>query len=80
MHALIDGDIFLYEFGSAKQDNGQPLQWPFVVSRLDARINNILEAVEATSHQIYITGPGNFRESVATIQKYKGNRPSDKPY
>lgn len=80
MHALIDGDIFLYEFGSAKSEDGSPLQWPFIISRLDARINNILEAVGATSHKIYITGPGNFRESVATIQKYKGNRPKDKPY
>lgn len=80
MHALIDGDIFLYEFGSAKQENGKPLPWPFVISRLDARIRNILEAVGADTHQIYLTGKGNFREQVATIKPYKGNRPMDKPY
>ena len=80
MHALIDGDIFLYEFGSAKKEDGSPLPWPFVVSRMDARIYNILDAVGADTHQIYLTGKGNFREQVATIKPYKGHRPADKPY
>lgn len=80
LHALIDGDILLYEFGSAKNEDGTPLKWPFVISRLDARLANILNAVNATSHQIYLTGKGNFREKIATIQPYKGHRPSEKPY
>lgn len=80
MHALIDGDIFLYEFGSAKQENGTPLQWPFVVNRLESRISRILEAVGAETYQIYLTGKGNFRIDVATILPYKGHRPKDKPY
>lgn len=80
MHALIDADILLYEFGSAKQENGDPLPWPRVVSRLDARIENILKAVDATDYQLYLTGPGNFREQVATIKPYKGHRPIEKPY
>lgn len=80
MHALIDGDIFCYEFGSAKKDDGSPLQWPFVVSRMDGRIANILNAVGATSHQIYLTGEGNFRVEAATIRPYKGHRPDEKPY
>lgn len=80
MHALIDGDIFLYEFGSSRNDSGEPLGWPLVVSRMDARIENILEAVGATSSQIYLSGQGNFRTKVSTILPYKGNRPSEKPY
>lgn len=80
MHALVDADILLYEFGSAKGENGGPLPWSFVISRMDARINNILNAVDADTHQLYITGKGNFREKVATIRKYKGHRPSEKPY
>ena len=80
MHALIDADIFLYSFGSAKGEDGAPAPWPFIISRMDAQINNILEAVGATSHQLYVTGPGNFREEVATIKPYKGQRPSEKPY
>lgn len=80
MHALIDGDIFLYAFGSAKRENGQPLQWPFLISRMDGQLSNILRSVDATSHQIYLTGTGNYRERVATILPYKGNRPTEKPY
>lgn len=80
MHALIDADIFLYSFGSAKGEDGEPAPWPFIISRMDAQINNILEAVGATSHQLYVTGPGNFREEVATIKPYKGQRPTEKPY
>lgn len=80
MHALIDGDIFLYAFGSAKRENGQPLQWPFLISRMDGQLSNILRSVDATTHQIYLTGTGNYRERVATILPYKGNRPTEKPY
>jgi hypothetical protein len=80
MHALIDGDIFLYAFGSAKKPDGSPIQWPFLISRMDGQLSNILRSVDATSHQIYLTGEGNFREKVATILPYKGNRPKDKPY
>ena len=37
-------------------------------------INNILDCVDADEHKIFITGKGNFREEVATIAPYKGNR------
>ena len=48
MYALLDLDILCYEMGSAKQEDGEaPLQWPLVESRVDARINQILEATEA---------------------------------
>lgn len=80
MHALVDADLFLYSFGSAKGEDGAPAPWPFIISRMDAQIANILEAVNATSHQLYITGSGNFREEVATIKRYKGNRDGEKPY
>tara|TARA_B100002049_G_scaffold236855_1_gene224891 strand:- start:4115 stop:4912 length:798 start_codon:yes stop_codon:yes gene_type:complete len=81
MHALIDGDIFAYEFGNAKGTSGeQPLPWPFIVSRLDARIANIFSAVGAESSQIYLSGRSNFRVDVATIKPYKGHRPQEKPH
>lgn len=88
MHALVDADIFLYSLGSAKVSlygnpervTNKPAPWPFVISRLDAQLNHILEAVDADSHQLYLTGRGNFRESVATIKPYKGQRPTEKPY
>ena len=80
MHALIDADIFTYSFGSSKDDEGNPLNWPFVASRLNAQIESIKEAVGATSVSFYLTGAGNFRVDTATIKPYKGTRPKDKPH
>jgi hypothetical protein len=74
MHALVDADIFLYEMGSAVNDEGDPLAWNLVQARLDARIEQILDATEAETWQGYITGKGNFREKISTIKDYKGNR------
>lgn len=81
MHALLDSDIFLYEMGSAIDDEGNPLAWNLVVSRLDARIEQILDATQAETWQGYITGRGNFREAISTIKDYKGNRDrAGRPY
>ena len=81
MHALLDLDILCYEMGSAKDDEGHPLAWPLVVSRVDSRIEQILDSVEAETWQGYITGSGNFRDGIATILPYKGNRNrGDRPF
>lgn len=75
MHALLDCDIFCYEIGPAKGEDGEtPLDWPLVQWRVDARIEQILEATEATSWKGYLTGKGNYRERDATIIPYKGPR------
>lgn len=74
MYALIDLDILCYEMGSAKDDEGFPLKWPLVQSRVDERIWGILDSVEAEGWQGYLTGKENFREKIATIQPYKGHR------
>lgn len=42
-------------------------------------IEDIIEVCQAENYQLYLTGKGNFREQVATIQPYKGNRTADKP-
>ena len=45
------------------------------------QIQSILRATKADSYQLYLTGKGNFRFDVATIQPYKGNRdPDHKPF
>ncbi len=80
MKALIDADIFTYSFGACKDDEGHPLAWPLVATRLNTQIKNICERVGADDYQLYLTGEGNFRISVATIRPYKGTRPSDKPF
>lgn len=81
MLALIDCDIFCYEFGHAKNEYDQPLDWNLVVWRIENRISQILEATQAEAWDGFLTGPGNFREQVATILPYKGNRDrGERPY
>lgn len=44
-------------------------------------IQDIIESVGATTYQGYLTGKKQFREKIATIRPYKGNRdPSHKPF
>lgn len=74
MLALIDCDIFCYEFGHAKGEDNLPLEWNLVEWRIDARITQILEATGAEAWDGFLTGPGNFRDKLATILPYKGNR------
>lgn len=80
MRALIDSDWFAYAHGGAKDDEGHPLKWPLVASRISAQIDNILKGAGAQEYSLYLTGDGNFRDKMATIRPYKGNRPTDKPY
>ena len=82
MHALIDGDIFAYEFGSCKDEDGQPLSWPLVQARVDSRIEGIIEATGAKTYQIYLTSEdkSNFRYEIASIRPYKGRRATEKPH
>lgn len=82
MHALIDLDILCYEMGNAKDpDDGYPLPWPLVQSRVDERIDHIIDATEAVTWQGYLTGEGNFRVNTATIRPYKGTRDrSSRPF
>lgn len=81
MHAAVDLDILCYEMGSAKNEEGLPLKWPLVQARIDSRIEHILTETEADTWQGYLTGSGNFRDEVATIQPYKGTRVrSERPF
>lgn len=44
-------------------------------------IENIIKKTGADDYEIYLTGEGNYREKLATIAPYKGNRdPDHKPY
>ena len=81
MRALIDADIICYEFGNMKDlDTGEILPFPIVRSFVDERIENIIEGSQATEASFYLTdSKSNFRNNVATILPYKGQRPSEKP-
>ena len=82
MKALIDSDIFQYEFGSATDSEYRPIPWPFVQARVQGRIDHIVEATGADEYQLYITSDdkSNFRYQLATIRPYKGNRKQEKPH
>ena len=82
MKALIDGDIFQHEFGSATDDEFKPLSWPLVQARVQGRINGILEATQADDYQIYLTtdDKSNFRYQIASIRPYKARRATEKPH
>ena len=80
MHALVDCDIFCYEIGSMRNpDTGVPLPWGVIKRLVDERIFDIWDKTKAESWQGYLTGPGNFRFDVATIQPYKDHR-GEKPF
>lgn len=82
MKALIDADIFQWEFGSATDNEYKPLSWPLVQARIQGRIDRILDATGADEYQLYLTtdDKSNFRYNVATIRPYKGNRTTEKPH
>ena len=82
MKALIDFDIFSYEFGNCSDAEYRPLAWPLVQARLQGRIDKILEATGADCYQGYLTSSdkSNFRYDIATIRPYKGQRVSEKPH
>ena len=47
----------------------------------DYQLKSIKSKLKAKSYKIYLTGSGNYREKVATVLKYKGNRDgTEKPY
>jgi len=81
MKALVDADIFCYEFGNMTDlETGDLLPWEITRSLVDERIQSILKATGATDSVYYLTdSKSNFRNQVATILPYKGHRPSDKP-
>lgn len=74
MRANIDGDIILYALGSATDDEGHPLKWPYVKTRVDGKIHQIASDALCDDYTVYLTGDNNFRKHEATILPYKGNR------
>jgi hypothetical protein len=76
MIALIDGDLLKYRCGFAAED--EPLS--HALHNVKLVIDGITNAVDADEVQVHLSGKGNFRERIATIKPYKGNRdPDHKP-
>ena len=68
---LHDFDSAIYATGYAAA--GEPL--PFVLATIKSGIEKVREQFpDVEEHKIFISGKGNFRDTLATIQPYKGNR------
>lgn len=53
----------------------------YALHTVNVQIEEMLAATKADEFQVYLTGEGNFREAIATIKPYKGNRDkSHKPH
>lgn len=78
LNPLIDGDIIVYRCGFAVKDE-EPLE--YALSTVKHCLWNIYDRFpDRTYQKIFLTGKGNFREELATLAVYKGNRdPSHKP-
>lgn len=80
--AGIDGDVLRYELGNVAMSREQLFDifverpWPDVdvFALVDQKVESIVKRVGADAHEIYLTGPGNYRFDVATIKPYKGAR------
>lgn len=81
---LIDCDVLVYECGFGAETGWEgPDPPPFDRAKelLENRIAFICAQVGATSPpKLYLTGTGNFRDKLATLAPYKGNRLGKKPF
>ena len=57
--------------------NPEPIE--YALSSVKRMIGHICEGAECEDYVVYLTGKGNYREELATIREYKGNRKSEKP-
>ena len=88
---LVDADPLAYAAGFVGQDNIlnedekvidvdiRPFQ--NVSSYIDNMVEGIMEACDTNVEPfMFLTGKTNFRDEVATLKPYKGNRVADKPF
>lgn len=85
---MIDGDIFRYEIGAVCQTPEQhfgvtvmiPRKREFVLERVNMMIERIVEATDADSFELFLSGKTNYRNEIAITNPYKGQRSKEKPY
>lgn len=84
---IIDVDSVVYRCGfasdSSKDEHGNPIDEPLENCLHSVKLNlqSILDVFEPTDKaKVFLQGSGNYRDRIATIQPYKGNRdPSKRP-
>jgi len=56
------------------------LPFTYAQNIIDDRLVQVLEKTGCKEYEFYLTGKNNFRNDVATLKPYKGNRKKPKPY
>lgn len=69
-HVLIDADVIAY-LGSQGCDD---MMLNSALGKMKQRWNQVLTETKAETYTGFLTGKNNFRDTVATLQRYKGNR------
>lgn len=76
---LVDADYLVYRVGFAVKDD-EPIE--YALATVKSSIHTIWDKFPDSPNRgrLFLSGDGNFREKIATIQIYKGNRdPSQRP-
>ena len=74
----IDGDIVAYRIACAIGDEGESAAVTWTLNSY--MVKSVLQHFpELTPYHVYLTGKGNFRDSIAVTAPYKGNRTGPRP-
>ena len=73
--AFIDADSLCYAVGFSSNDTEEPI----AISRLEETMTELCMDVDCQDYKGFLTGKGNFRDTVAVTAPYKGQRVSEKP-
>ena len=73
--ALIDADSLIYAVGFSSND----VEEPIAIARLEQTMVELCMDLECEDYQGFLTGKGNFRDTLAVTAPYKGQRTSEKP-
>jgi hypothetical protein len=73
--ALIDSDSICYAVGFSSNDAEESI----AIARLEETMTELCMELDCEDYKGFLTGKGNFRDSIAVTVPYKGQRVSEKP-
>lgn len=73
--ALIDADSLCYAVGFSSNDTEEPI----AIARLEDTMTELCMELDCEDYKGFLTGKGNFRDSIAVTVPYKGQRVTEKP-
>ena len=73
--ALIDADSLCYAVGFSSNDSEESI----AIARLEETMTELCMELDCEDYKGFLTGKGNFRESIAVTVPYKGQRIAEKP-